>query len=90
MWTIFLAFLILGRWLGGLPPAWASGKEEPWPSNAELRQERIDARAERLQAKGKLAAPDPAPVEEAAAARTPHPSSKKRKRKKRNSTSLIG
>ena len=82
LWTIFLAPLFLGRWMGGQPPAWASGKEEPWPSSAELRQDRMDARAERLQAKGKLAAPDPTPVEERAAERTPHPSSKKRKRKK--------
>lgn len=86
LWTIFLAPLFLGRWMGGAPPAWATGKEEPWPSGAELREERMKLREDRLRAKGKLKEPDPEPVEERAAAdgRTPHPSSKKRKRKKRS------
>ena len=84
LWTVFLAPLLLGRWMGGQPPAWATGKEEPWPSGAELREERMRMREERLRAKGKLAEPDPEPVEELAAERAPHPASKKRKRKRRN------
>jgi hypothetical protein len=31
-WLAALALLCLGAWPGGLPPAWASGREEPWPS----------------------------------------------------------
>lgn len=73
LWTAFLAPLFLGRWMGGQPPAWASGKEEPWPTAQELRNER-------LREQGKLPDPDPEPAEHAA---KPHPSSKKRKRKKR-------
>ena len=76
LWTVFLAPLFLGRWMGGQPPAWRTGKEEPWPSAAQLREER-------MRAKGQLAEPDPEPVEERAAERAPHPSSKKRKRKRR-------
>jgi len=75
LWTVFLAPLFLGRWMGGQPPAWKTGEAEPWPSAAVLREER-------MRAKGKLAEPDPVAVETAARA-TPHPSSKKRKRKRR-------
>jgi hypothetical protein len=82
LWTAFLAPLFLGRWIGGQPPAWKSGKAEPWPSGQQVRQER-------LRAQGKLPEPEPEPepepdpelVEERAA--KPHPSSKKRKRKRR-------
>ena len=75
LWTAFLAPLFLGRWMGGQPPAWKTGKEEPWPSAAQVREERMRAR-------GQLAEPDPAVVEERVAAK-PHPASKKRKRKRR-------
>jgi hypothetical protein len=75
LWTAFLAPLFLGRWIGGQPPAWKSGQAEPWPSSAQLRQER-------LRAQGRLPEPDPEPVEQQDAAK-PHPSSKKRKRKRR-------
>ena len=84
LWSAFLAPIFLGRWMGGVPPAWATGKAEPWPSSAELREERMKLREERLRAKGKLVEPDPEPVEQLAADRAPHPSSKKRKRKRRN------
>jgi hypothetical protein len=32
-WLAALALLCFGLWPGGLPPAWSTGKEEPWPSN---------------------------------------------------------
>jgi hypothetical protein len=75
LWTAFLAPLFLGRWMGGQPPAWRTGKAEPWPTAAELREEKMRER-------GQLAAPDPEVVEERAAEK-PHPVSKKRKRKRR-------
>jgi hypothetical protein len=75
LWTAFLAPLFLGRWMGGQPPAWKSGKEEPWPTGAQVREERMRAR-------GKLAEPDPEVVEEQVGTK-PHPASKKRKRKRR-------
>jgi hypothetical protein len=37
-WLIALAVLIAGRWPAGQPPAWASGRAEPWPSAQELRE----------------------------------------------------
>jgi hypothetical protein len=74
LWTAFLAPLFLGRWMGGQPPAWSTGREEPWPTAQEMRNQR-------LREQGKLTEPDPEPVERAA---KPHPSSKKRKRKRRS------
>jgi hypothetical protein len=76
-WLIALGALFLGRWPRGVPPAWRTGKEEPWPSNAELRAARAGRRAAKPATAGVPA--------EAASERpsTPHPSSKKRKRKRR-------
>jgi hypothetical protein len=31
-WLAALSLLCFGAWPGGLPPAWASGRAEPWPS----------------------------------------------------------
>ena len=42
-WLIALGFLISGRWPSGMPPAWQTGEAVPWPSQAELREQR-DAR----------------------------------------------
>jgi MFS family permease len=71
-WLGALAALLLGRWPNGVPPAWRSGKAEPWPSQQELREERE---------RGKAPSPEPAPA--AAPAGRAHPVSKKRRRKKR-------
>jgi xanthosine utilization system XapX-like protein len=73
-WLVALAALFGGRWPSGVPPAWRSGKAEPWPSAQEIREqrERELGKAEPAPA----AAPAPAPA-------SGHPSSKKRKRKKR-------
>lgn len=81
-WLGAVAYLISGRWPNGVPPAWASGEAEPWPTGAELRA----AREERDGAK-------PEPRDERAGAPKPpvparpvgpaHASAKKRKRKKR-------
>jgi len=37
-WLIALSFLILGRWPGGMPRAWASGQAEPWPTQQQVRE----------------------------------------------------
>ena len=31
-WLIALGVLFLGRWPRGMPPAWTTGRAEPWPS----------------------------------------------------------
>jgi hypothetical protein len=50
-WVAGLGVLFLGRWPGGVPPAWSSGQAEPWP----------DPRAA-ARARQPVAAPAPAPA----------------------------
>jgi hypothetical protein len=81
VWLSALAYLLSGRWPSGTPPAWRSGKAEPWPSAAQMREER--AQTGRGGARGK-AATTPAP--ETVAATTPartRSETPKRKRKRR-------
>jgi hypothetical protein len=35
IWFIYFALLVLGKVPGGRPPAWESGKAEPWPTPGE-------------------------------------------------------
>jgi hypothetical protein len=74
-WLISVGLLFLARWPGGVPPAWDTGRAEPWPSQQELREAR----------QGAGPAPAPGTDDDApeAPAGVPHPSSKKRKRKRR-------
>jgi hypothetical protein len=39
-WLGAIAYLISGRWPNGLPKAWSTGKEEPWPSSQEMKEQR--------------------------------------------------
>lgn len=83
-WLMAVAYLLAGRWPGGDPPTWASGKAEPWPSAAELREQRAKAagrpspRAKAAGTKGSAPAARPAPSAGQTRATTP-----KRKRKRR-------
>jgi hypothetical protein len=82
-WLVMLALLISGRWAGGHPPAWRTGNAEPWPSSAEVREQRRRAAAER---RGEVYEPpepqerEPSPV---TAGPSPSASARKRKRKRR-------
>ena len=96
-WLIALGYLISGRWPTGVPPAWRTGKAEPWPSNAEIREQRQKAMAERRGGGGGgggggaprrgLFAPRPAPPEPVTpapqASRGTRATTPKRKRKRR-------
>ncbi|WP_354700346.1 hypothetical protein DSM112329_00615 [Paraconexibacter sp. AEG42_29] len=46
-WLIAIGFLIMDRWPGavGRPPAWTTGKSEPWPTQQELREQKALAGA---------------------------------------------
>ena len=71
-WLLAIAYLICGRWPTGVPPAWRTGKAEPWPSSAEMRARERPGRP------APAAGPQPAPVpaaepEAAAAPARPHP-----------------
>lgn len=81
-WLGALGVLFLGRWPGGEPPAWRTGRAEPWPTQQELREARDRARGGDQGGKG--GGPKPEPVAAAVAAGgAAHPSSNKRKRKRR-------
>ncbi|MDQ3742245.1 MAG: hypothetical protein M3389_15005, partial [Actinomycetota bacterium] len=76
VWLIFLGLLISGRYPGGNPPAWETGRAEPWPSQQQLRERREALRAEHR-------ADEPAGEPEEEPAAKPHPQSKKKKKKRR-------
>jgi hypothetical protein len=79
-YLLALAYLFSGRWPSGVPPAWTSGRPEPWPKTPRQRPAR-----EPLLGRGRgKAAPEPAP--EAVGAPAPGPTrstTPKRKRKRR-------
>lgn len=43
-WTIALGFLFIDRWPQGRGPAWETGEAVPWPTAAELREQREAAK----------------------------------------------
>jgi hypothetical protein len=73
-WLLMLAVLFSGRWPGGTPPAWETGEARPWPSSAEMREQR------RRGMRGE--APEPE-AELAAGARPSRSGSSRKKRKRR-------
>ena len=79
-WLGALAMLFAGRSPNGTPPAWQSGEAMPWPSPAEMREQRVrDAEARRGDVvEGSVAEPDDEPD-----GTGPSPATSRRKRKKR-------
>ena len=73
-WLVAAGLLFLGRFPNGSPPAWETGRAEPWPTRQEL-----------LEQQGRAAAPakvPPPPATDAlpdAPERPAHPRSKKKK-----------
>jgi hypothetical protein len=76
-WLLSLGFLFLGVGRQSVPPAWSTGRAEPWPSQREVAAQRKAARQKPAEPEPAAAEPQPVP------AGRPHPSSKKRKRKRR-------
>jgi hypothetical protein len=75
-WLLAVGYLLAGRWPNGDPPAWTTGQAVPWPSSAELREQR-----QRAAGRGKPASkPEPQPRATPAATRS---TNAKRKRKRR-------
>jgi hypothetical protein len=90
-WLIALGTMFLGRWPSGLPPAWVTGEAQPWPTQQEIREARMEKQAQKLgdeeeerprRGRRQRAEPPETPAPELPA-RKPHSSSKKRKRKRR-------
>ncbi len=82
-WLMAVAYLLAGRWPGGDPPTWASGKAEPWPSAAALREERQKAAGRPSPRARAAGTKGPAPAKAAPAAQQTRGSTPKRKRKRR-------
>jgi hypothetical protein len=81
-WLIALGLLILGRFPKTPPPAWQTGRAEPWPTQQELRERREAARSgQSPPARNGAAEPERLAEDENGGA--PHPGSRKRKRKRR-------
>jgi hypothetical protein len=78
-WLLALAPLFAHRWPSGQPPAWLSGKAEPWPTAQEVREQREAQRA----AMGPPQDEDGAADEPAEPVQPAHSSSKKRRKRRR-------
>ncbi len=84
-WLLALAYLLTGRWPNGVPPSWRSGKAEPWPSNQQMREQRIREAGQADRPRGGRSKPPEAPAETVGASPAPRTRSAtpKRKRKRR-------
>jgi hypothetical protein len=80
-WLAAVAYLLSGRWPSGVPPAWSTGRAQPWPSTAETRARRAAGAGGRPTPA--TPAPEPAPAGGPTPART-RAGTPKRKRKRRN------
>ncbi|HEY5188619.1 MAG TPA: hypothetical protein VII87_06260 [Solirubrobacteraceae bacterium] len=79
-WLAALGYLFSGRWPTGLPPAWTSGRAEPWPPSS-MRGQSMTQRSPRRGSPEPIPAPAPAGAPLPARTRSGTP---KRKRKRRN------
>jgi len=80
-WLAGLAVLFAGRRPGGDPPAWRTGRAEPWPSAQQAAQARRDVQEQAQAAPPEQPQHQPQPERLPAGA---HPATAKRKRKRRD------
>jgi hypothetical protein len=80
-WLGAMAVLLAGRWPSGMPPAWSTGEVTPWPTSAEIREQR----RKQMQERRGGGEPEPEPEPEPAAPRTsaPHVATSRKKSRKR-------
>jgi hypothetical protein len=83
-WLGGLALLFAGRRPGGDPPAWSTGRAEPWPSGAQLAEQRRAAAEAQAQAQAGGTTTPAAPAEPERVPAGAHSQSAKRKRKRRS------
>jgi hypothetical protein len=92
-WLLAIAYLLSGRWTSGEPESWAKGEAVPWPSSAEMREQRQRAGGARGSARGnarakpqrrtpaKPASPDSEPATTVVRTRASTPKRKRKRRK---------
>jgi hypothetical protein len=83
-WLAALAYMFSGRWPSGMPPAWSTGRAEPWPSSAEMRARRAAGGGGPSPRRGPTPQPQPQPAGAPAANGRSRSNTPKRKRKRRN------
>jgi hypothetical protein len=85
-WLLALAYLLSGRWPNGVPPAWSTGRAEPWPPRQPAGAARGQPAARGARGGRGKPAPTPAPETVGAPARTAgstRSTTAKRKRKRK-------
>lgn len=80
IWMLSMGYLLSGRWPSGDPPAWRTGEAVPWPTAAEVREQRQAAAKQRGGQAPKRDEPASRPAATNSGARSP---AAKRKRKRR-------
>jgi hypothetical protein len=82
-WLVATGILLMERWPGGDPPAWAAGEARPWPTQAEQRAKREEEKGGAGQARGPKGTSNGAALGDVAPEPTPVPGGSRRKRRKR-------
>jgi hypothetical protein len=82
-WLLAVGYLLAGRWPNGDPAAWKTGQAEPWPTAAEVREQRQQVAAKRRNGRGESRKPEPEPAPVPAAPQSTRSTTPKRKRKRR-------
>jgi uncharacterized membrane protein (DUF2068 family) len=83
-WLVATGILLMERWPGGDPPAWAAGESRPWPTQAEVRAKREEEKGGGTRGGAKQVTNGADPTGDIAPAPTPvAASSSRRKRRKR-------
>lgn len=86
-WLVATGILLMERWPGGDPPAWAAGEARPWPTQAALRakreEEKEGASAGARARESKSTPNGDEPTVDIAPAPTPAAGGSRRKRRKR-------
>lgn len=81
-WLVGLGVLFLGRMPNGTPPAWETGRAEPWPTRQQMLEQQGKLPAGKGSAPAKSDVPPPADPIDSAPERPEHPRSKKKKRRR--------
>jgi len=82
-WLLAVAVLLSGRWPSGDPPSWRTGEAEPWPSSAQLREQRAAAGGSGARSKSARPRPERQPAAVSPSPGATRATTPKRKRKRR-------
>lgn len=88
IWFLAIGLLVLGRWIGGRPPAWEAGTAVPWPKGGEPPPDARDPQAGQdrgtVEGEGRDISDLPAPGEGDSPGEKSPPTEPPRKRKRRS------